>query len=599
MPEDKVPILKARVLGSDSVPVPQAELDDPNAIGYSTGDSLIEPRYPFENLISICENSSSLPQNIQAYVVNIDGLGSRLISRFDLNSPEATSAVRDAMWVQRLREAELRGSQLIKSDRTSVFKQELSSGIMADAALMPTDEEVAKMIEVLKTRSRLEQARLKSFFEVVNPNGSFESLRRDTRQDLETTGNAFWEVLRDRTGKIARFILVPPSNMRCTALDEDPTMTLDKFRVGLGWEQAVQPKFFRRYAQQVVAKTIWFKEFGDPRVVSRNTGKIYPTMEEYTKATGRTQDMPATEIVHFKIHRTGGDPYGAPRWVGNTLSALGSRAADEVNYNYFDNKSVPPMMLLVSGGRISADSVSTIQNYIRDNLHGRDNFHKILVIEAENADDVFGQREIPRIAVEKLMDAQSGDALYQNYDERNIDKVGSAFRLPRLLRGDVRDFNKSTADASMRFADEQIFEPERLVFDAWLNQTICPEFDILLWTFRSLGPRTRDPERVATIIVDLAKAGTLTPNEARSLSSEILDKDLPSIDAPWANQPMLLTLAGYRPFDTTAQSQSPSLASDEETKGVNEALNEINNLARQHGSDHLEDPDKGTEGIDL
>ena len=34
-------------------------------------------------------------------------------------------------------------------------------------------------------------------------------LRRRTRQDLEVTGNAFWEVLRDGRGKVARLVYVP------------------------------------------------------------------------------------------------------------------------------------------------------------------------------------------------------------------------------------------------------------------------------------------------------------------------------------------------------------------------------------------------------
>ena len=37
---------------------------------------------------------------------------------------------------------------------------------------------------------------------------TFVDLRRRTRQDLEVCGNAFWEVLRDARGEVARLVYV-------------------------------------------------------------------------------------------------------------------------------------------------------------------------------------------------------------------------------------------------------------------------------------------------------------------------------------------------------------------------------------------------------
>lgn len=539
-------LYKARTLGGD-VQTPSALPDsDEQLDALFTGSGVLEPSYDPQTLVRVWENSSALDQNIQSYVTNIDGLGYRLAPRIDLNADDAEEKVRDAMWVERVRIAETTALPEGAGSGQGQPPPTLPSSDLLE--LMPTDEEVTLRLEQLRTLMRLESARLKAFLEAASTEGSFSTLRKLTRKDREITGNAYWEVLRNQVGGVARFVQVPPTHVRLTPADEYPTVVEQRVRVGLGFETVSQPRFFRRYVQAVGRRLVWFKQFGDPRVVSQKTGKIFTDMETFM-AEKDPEDQPATELAHFRIHRTG-EAYGVPRWIGNLLSVLGSRSADEVNHAYFDNKAIPPLALLVSGGRLSTDSVDKIETYIRDNIKGKNNFHKILVIEAEDDADPLAPHELPVVKIERLTDAQQGDALFQNYDERNIDKTGSSFRLPRLLRGDVRDFNKSTADASLRFADEQIFEPERVEFDDWFNRTILAELGISLWNLRSNGPQTRDPEKIAEVILGLTKAGVLTPNEARELSSDVVGLDLETLPAGWAKQPLQLTLAGFAPPET-------------------------------------------------
>jgi PBSX family phage portal protein len=191
--------------------------------------------------------------------------------------------------------------------------------------------------------------------------------------------------------------------------------------------------------------------------VSKRSGEIFKDIGALLRT--RPDDAPATELLHFAIHSPR-SPYGVPRWVGTLLSVLGSRQMEEVNFLYFENKSVPPLALLVSGGRLSEPSIPRIERFIEENLKGKTNFHKILILEAEGGSGT-GEHARAKIELRPLTDAQQQDALFQIYDERNIDKVGSAFRLPRLLRGDSRDFNRSVEDAQLRFAEDQVFQPER------------------------------------------------------------------------------------------------------------------------------------------
>ena len=90
---------------------------------------------------------------------------------------------------------------------------------------------------------------------------------------------------------------------------------------------------------------VYFKSFGDPRVISRSTGRVFSDIAALKAA--KPDDGPATELLHFAIHSPR-SPYGVPRWVGTLLCVLGSRQMEEVNFLYFENKSVPPMALLLS-----------------------------------------------------------------------------------------------------------------------------------------------------------------------------------------------------------------------------------------------------------
>jgi len=549
-------VAKVRVIGDDILaPTAQPEEEDDRLRDLFAQKRVLAWPYDPNTLLRIWENSSALNQNVESYIVNIESTGWRLESALDFDSQDARERVRESLWMEQNPDALL--------------------GLDDDGDLPepPGDEEVDAAMAKLERRARFEQMCLEVFLHNVNPEGSLTSIRREMRKDLEITGNAFWEVLRDGAGTVARFLSVASNTVRLTAADKVPVEVVDKVPKGLfGWQEVTQHRFFRRFVQTANKRTTWFKEFGDPRVVNRRTGDVFQDMEAFeawkTKS-GSDKDTPASEMIHFQLDRPG-DSYGIPRWIGNMLSVLGSRAADEVNYDYFDNKTVPPMALLVSGGRLGEDDISRIENYIRDNVKGRQNFHKILLIEANPDKDaqMVGTAVPPRMEFKPLTDAQHGDALFQRYDERNIDKVSSSFRLPRLLRGDVRDFNRATAMAALRFAEDQIFEPERREFDDWFNRRVLPALDIRMWTFKSLPTRSRDPETISKIVGEQMRAGSMKPNEARELLSPVLGKDLEPSEDAWGNQPMPVTLEelrqGFAPGSSSSMSGSLEPPKDED-----------------------------------
>jgi len=534
-------ILKAVVVG--------ARVQDPASLSpgedlsarFASAGALVPPYDP-EALCLVLEHSNSLRQNVDAYATNIDGFGHRLEPAIDFDAEDADQRVTDCIALER-QAAKERGE------------------FPVDATIEPTAEEVAARREELVQLARVERARLESFFDFCCFDHSFVDLRRRTRQDLEVTGNAYWEVLRNNRGEIARLVHVPSQSVRLLPLDPMPVEVEEKVRVSpVAYETASSRRRLRRFVQIQGVESVYFKAFGDPRVVSKKTGEVFA--DAGTLLRTRPDDAPATELLHFAIHSPR-SPYGVPRWVGTLLAVLGSRQMEEVNFLYFENKSVPPLALLVSGGKLSEPSIPRIERFIEENLKGKNNFHKVLILEAEGGSG-SGENARAKIELRPLTDAQQQDALFQLYDERNIDKVGSAFRLPRLLRGESKDFNRATAESALRFAEDQVFQPERDEFDFLVNRKLLADMGIRFWRFRSQTPVTRDPERMTDMVEKLVRVGVLTPEEGRLLASDIFNREFRKIGDDWVKRPITLTLAGIQTGveDLRARTEKGSILDD-------------------------------------
>jgi PBSX family phage portal protein len=526
-------ILKAYTIGDGATS--NAVAEQSAATLFQNHGSIVPPYDP-NTLTTVFEHSNSLRSNVDAMVTNIDGFGHHFLPIIDPeNDDKVKDKVRRALFVERL----------IKSNGSF------------ESVEQPTDVEVDKKLEELDALMAVELFKLKRFFDFVCVDQSFVALRKKTRQDLEITGNAYWEVVRGRDGKLwastfnwlaSRTMRLLPQDTRYVEVDAPTrigplTVSTDKVK-----------RRFRRFIQVVDTKNVFFKEYGDPRTYSAATGREYASLNDLEKAEKGV--AAATEVIHFAIHSSRG-PYGVPRWIGNLLSVLGSRQAEEVNFLYFENKSVPPMALIVSGGKVSADTVSRVSDYIKNEIRGKSNFHKILVIEAVGSSDNGADPSRMRVELKPLTSAQHSDGLFQKYDERNIDKVGMSFRLSRMLRGDVRDFNRATANAALEFAESQVFNPEREAFDFTIDRLILAELGVRFHSFKSNGVQVRDPREISSIMKDLASVGALVPADMRSLASELVfNRELPAIKGDWIYQPIMLTQTGV-PLDGTVDGKIP------------------------------------------
>ncbi|PAC67486.1 phage portal protein, partial [Enterobacter cloacae] len=181
-------------------------------------------------------------------------------------------------------------------------------------------------------------------------------------EDREKTGNGFVEVLREGTGKPAGIEYLDAQYLRVCKLS-DPVDVEFRYTENGQVKSLQRKKRFRKYVQVINEKKVFFKEYGDPRILNYETGK-------YDDAT--PEPLQATEVIHFKI---GSGTYGVPRWIGNIVNMYGARKAEELNYLYFKQGRHVPAAITVENGMLSESSYEQLQEYM-NGIEGSDNAHK-------------------------------------------------------------------------------------------------------------------------------------------------------------------------------------------------------------------------------
>lgn len=469
---------------------------------------IIVPPFDMLTLAMIIENNSEIGQCVEAMETNIDATGHRFISRLRLDDVTPTNSDSE-------------------------------------------DDEVSPEQAALIKKAKQEKVKLINFFTYATSE-SFVLFRRKLRRDLETTGNAYFEVIRNDAGIIQGFTHLPSYQMRLGKVEQDQVEAERKI-LELQIDGSVKVKKqkvirrFRTYVQSrsihqgrtqssiTGHKVVWFKEFGDNRLYSKKDGKVRKRLAAEDRAT---------EVVHLRLYSPR-SPYGLPRYIGNLLSIFGDRAAEEINWITFKNNNIPSMLLMVSNGQLTEGTIKRIESFVESQIQGSDNYSKFLIVEAEAAEAEEGEDGGQvKIEAKPLTESQHHDALFQNYSENNQDKIRRAFRLPPIFVGRAKDYTRATAESSRRLADEQIFKPERDEFDEVMNRYIFPEMDVIYHKYKSNTPNTTDNTQLVKILAGAEKTGGITPRIARFIIEDILGVDLPDFieDFP-ADVPFSLTMA--------------------------------------------------------
>lgn len=230
--------------------------------------------------------------------------------------------------------------------------------------------------------------RASELIELLNLEEDTKELFEDVIEARETYGISYMEIVRNLAGEVTQieFIKDTPSIYKTCPLE--PYIETEFFFKG---RTETRKKKFRKYRQQLGGKTVYFKEFGDLRIMDNRSGEY---IEE-----GESLDLSyqANEIIEFTI---GLEPYGEVRWVGQILGVDGSRKAEQLNNNYFENGRHTPLLIMIKGGTLSDESFEKLQEYMND-IKGAAGQHGFIVLETENADNKvdYADSDKPEIEV--------------------------------------------------------------------------------------------------------------------------------------------------------------------------------------------------------
>ena len=355
--------------------------------------------------------------------------------------------------------------------------------------------------------------KFKEFFDEPWPGMSFTTIRRKLRRDLESSGNAFLEVIRNQKGEITFLRYVEAKMMRLLRLDQPRPVTKKLIRGGKEITMKVVDRR-RRYVQVVGnSKVRYFKEFGIDDVLDSTNGKWKgdPEAGSQGSITGSGPSDPnrakqneiftsevkpgneATEILHFTAIPDVLTPYGVPRWINNLPSVLGSRKAEEFNLEFFDHGGLPPAMILIMGGQLSKESMTELTNYLAGKAAIK---QRGVIAEIFAASGDLGSAGNVKVSVERFGDERQKDSMFQAYDERCAEHVRIAYRLPPMFLGLSEAYNFATAYTAYMIAEAQVFSPERKEFDEIINLTIMKEMDTNdEYIYRSRGLNVVDVEQ--------------------------------------------------------------------------------------------------------
>ncbi len=377
---------------------------------------------------------------------------------------------------------------------------------------------------------KAEYTTAEGIIDLLNLDMDTKEVFEDLIESREIYGNAYLEVVRSIKGEVVQveFIKDTPTIKKTSPLE--PAVEAVYCYKGTKMKRR---KKFCKYQQQKNGKTVYFREFGDPRIMDLRSG-------EYVEK-GLELPYQANEILEFAI---GTDDYGMVRWIGQILNVDGSRKAENLNNNYFVNGRHTPLMIVVKGGSLSDESYTKLQSYM-DGIRGEAGQHAFLLLEVEDTENkaAFEDAKQPSVEIKDMASILQKDELFQDYLDNSRRKVQSSFQLPDLYVGYTTDFNRATAQTAMEVTEKQVFQPERKSL-AWLiNNKLLNGYRFKYVEVYFKEPDITNPDDLTKILNITERAGGLTPNAAKELTCKSLGMVSENYEEEWGDIPLVVSKA--------------------------------------------------------
>lgn len=420
----------------------------------------------------------------------------------------------------------------------------MKAGGDLEADVEVTDEELDTEFKRFSRRVKNEALYLESWTKCAVLDMTFLQLRILTGQDLEIQASAFWEILRDAANRPSRIAWCPAWTMHAQPQENALRRVMELQPVTpIHWVPGEQLRRFRSYIQVDASGSViaHFKEYGDPRLMSRKTGIYYPSLEAMQADRREVGALPATEILHFKLPSSSSFTYGKTDWSGAYPNAVGSRDLEEMNMKVITDQVIPQLMLLISGGRgVKKEDQQRVQEQIKQNI--QDGLRGLYILHALPSTAPTGRTTDVTMHLERLKSEQHQDALGLSYLGHSKDTIRGSYRMPKVAVGDEEGINRSTASMMLRLVENQVYEPRRELFDDLLNSTLVRDLGIQCVRYRTQSRVPREPAEVADMLFKLMSVGVLAQEDGRAISEGLFGRQFKKAKGLWSKiTPRILT----------------------------------------------------------
>lgn len=205
--------------------------------------------------------------------------------------------------------------------------------------------------------------------------------------------------------------------------------------------------------------------------------------------------MTNNELVHVTNSLISTDPFYGVADILPALSAMmGDNAANEYNWQFFENNAIPRYAVTISGGKVTAAVTNDIKEFFNKEVQGR--AHRTVVIP------------LPRdmTATFQALDATQNDASFIQFKKLNREEIAAVHSIPPSEIGLWESANKANSSQQARNYFRKVIQPYQVRVEAMMNRIIQSGLglDGIKFKFRNVE-YTDDQER-ATVALTKAQA---------------------------------------------------------------------------------------------
>ena len=484
-------------------------------------EGLLTPPMPPEPLREIYRKSPELPKNVRARAQNVAGFGWTVEPVLNFDSPDIDEQVRELLHLEKI--AVWRKESILAMAAGKTGKD------LPDPPAEPTPAEVESTRAGWYKRARLERSMLTIWLRALCYEMPLEELIKRTEINRGALSYGGWEIIRDKTGAPVRAKLIEAPYLRATALDDKP-LAVPHLREtsDVTFESIQVERRFRRFVVRQGEDVTYFKQFGDPRIVSGDTGKFYADAGEFNRAkaksTERKTAKPATEIIMWSEYSPGAEPYGMPVWHGQSLDVESARLSREFTFDELAHGMIPRGVFAIIDSMIDSPVVQAFQSFLSESGPGSRNRAAIIEMATSSMTSIAGAGRALFEFID-LSGAQKDEATHQLLKADVDSGVSEAFGNPPAMLGRTKDVqNRATAQVTQQIAEEQTYKAIRNLWDFWINQLLVRPMGYRFQRFKLLGPKSADLEALAAILKVAIEQHILTPAEGRVLLADALGK---------------------------------------------------------------------------